>query len=73
MLAQPENGAFLASIQLDYGGTKGYFEIMDDNRSNAVSKSEFISCYLRLKGHAKVIDVAKLQLVNDKKLSAEIE
>ena len=31
------------------------------------------ACGLRLKGHAKAIDVAKLHLVNCKKLSAEIE
>eukprot|EP00928_Gymnodinium_smaydae_P095440 TRINITY_DN8208_c0_g1_i1.p1 TRINITY_DN8208_c0_g1~~TRINITY_DN8208_c0_g1_i1.p1 ORF type:complete len:449 (+),score=49.63 TRINITY_DN8208_c0_g1_i1:132-1478(+) len=59
-LDQPEIQAFLSSIELDSQDATMLFEMMDVDKSDAISMEQFTMACVRLKGGARNIDMARL-------------
>jgi len=53
--------AYFESLELDTSDVETLFRLMDSDDGNEIELNEFIDGCLRLKGHAKGFDMAKLQ------------
>merc|ERR1711972_475313 len=56
--------AYFASLELETTDAWTLFKLLDDDESHAIDAEEFVMGFLRLKGSARAIDVARLSHEN---------
>eukprot|EP00746_Dinoflagellata_sp_MGD_P026909 gnl/MRDRNA2_/MRDRNA2_163420_c0_seq1.p1 gnl/MRDRNA2_/MRDRNA2_163420_c0~~gnl/MRDRNA2_/MRDRNA2_163420_c0_seq1.p1 ORF type:complete len:489 (+),score=99.30 gnl/MRDRNA2_/MRDRNA2_163420_c0_seq1:58-1467(+) len=68
-LENPKVQAYFSSLELDASEARGLFKLLDIDGNGTVNRNEFIMGCMRLKGHAKSVDVATLMYENKKMLA----
>mmetsp|Transcript_82241 Transcript_82241/g.129468 ORF Transcript_82241/g.129468 Transcript_82241/m.129468 type:complete len:678 (-) Transcript_82241:119-2152(-) len=63
-LADPRVRAYFAGMELDAADARSIFRLLDRDRSNRVDINEFVNGTMKLKGHAKQVDVMSMMYDN---------
>merc|ERR1712129_78461 len=60
-LKKPAVGAYFSRLGVDVNESEKLFMLLDEDGSGCIDKTEFLIGCLRLKGHAKTLDLAILR------------
>merc|ERR1712151_274418 len=71
-LQDPRVQAYLATLELDVSEARGVFDMLDFKGVEEVSVEDFVAGCMKLKGHAKSIDVCTI-LYENRKLASQVE